>query len=324
MLQILITIDTEIGELGKYRPDAFETFIEGKINNKEVGYKFIMDILDKYGVKGEFFVDVYPYKQIGEEKFATLCRNIVQRGHNVQLHTHPSIDFDEKRIYMHQYSLKEQVEILKIGEKIKDWTGKYPIAHRAGGYGINIDTFKALDQIGIYYDSSYFYGNKNCEFHHDIKNKLFKIGNITEIPITVFKKIVSYDFLGINISRREYFQKLDIRYGATIDEIKKVIRDNGKDSIIVLFLHSFNFLKLPYNFTKRKYGKISIDEEMIKKFENLFKWISFQKNYCFTTMEKLKVNFSQKNTYVEISQKGSIIQMIYNMLRNRILKNRRI
>lgn len=32
MPQILITIDTELGELGKKMPNAFEIFIEGKVD----------------------------------------------------------------------------------------------------------------------------------------------------------------------------------------------------------------------------------------------------------------------------------------------------
>lgn len=243
MPQILVTIDTEVGELGKDVPSAFEVFIEGKVHNREVGYRFIMTILDNYGAKGEFFVDIYPYKEIGEHKFASLCENIVKREHYVQLHTHPSTVFDKKRIFIHQYSLEEQIEILSVGEeKIKEWIGKYPIAHRAGGYGINGDTFKALEKVGINYDSSYFYGNKNCKFQSNIKNRPFKVGSIMEIPITVFKKVVNYKLFGIDIYHSEYFNKLDIRYGITIDEIIEVINKSTEDDIIVLFLHSFSFL----------------------------------------------------------------------------------
>lgn len=323
MAQILVTIDTEIGELGKNRTDAFEVFIEGKIDHREVGYKFIMDILEKYSIKGEFFVDIYPYKKIGEDKFTTLCQNIIQRGHNIQLHTHPSTGFDEKRIYMYQYSLEEQIEILQLGkQKIKEWTGKNPIAHRAGGYGINENTFKALERVGIQYDSSYFYGNENCKLQCDVKNKPFKVSNVTEIPITVFEKTLNYNLFGINISRRECFQKLDVRYGVTVDEIKKVVNNSSKNSIIMLFLHSFNFLHLPYNFRKRKYGKISIDKEMIKQFEDLLSWISLQKKYDFVTFDKLKIDFSQEDSLVKISRKENIMPKTYRSLKNRVLKTR--
>ena len=326
MAQILITIDNEIGERGKYHPDAFETFIEGKVDGKEVGYKFIMDILDKYNAKGEFFVDVYPYKQIGEEKFANLCKNIVKRGYRVQLHTHPSMAFDRERIHMHQYSLKEQIEILELGkEKIKEWTGNYPIAHRAGGYGINEDTFEALSQVGILHDSSYFYGHKNCKFPCDVKNKPFRVGEVTEIPITVFKRVVNRKFLNRNILHREHFQKLDLRYGATVREIKKVVNDSDENAIIILFLHSFNFLNLPYNFRRKEYGTISVNDGMIKDFEELLKWISQPKNCRVTTIDRLKVDFSHDDFCIEnpIRSSVNIKQKIVDNFTNRILKVRR-
>lgn len=324
MPQILVTIDTEVGELGKDVPSAFEVFIEGKVHNKEVGYRFIIEMLDNYEVKGEFFVDIYPYKQIGEPKFASLCENIVKRGHYVQLHTHPSMIFDKNRIFMHQYSLEEQIKILSIGkEKIKEWIGVYPMAHRAGGYGINGDIFKALEKVEINYDSSYFYGNKNCKFQSNIKNRPFKIGSVIEIPITVFKEVVNYKLFRIDISHGEHFDKLDIRYGITIDEIKKVISKSAEDDIIVLFLHSFNFLTLPYNFRKRRYSKISINEKMIREFENLLRWISLQKNCSFTTINTLRVDFSQNDPYIEIARNGDIVERMYYNFTDRILRIRK-
>ena len=324
MPQILITIDTEIGELGKNKPDAFETFIEGKINDREVGYRFIMDVLDKYDIRGEFFVDVYPYEYIGESKFANLCINIAERGHNVQLHTHPAMAFDRKRIYMHQYSFEEQVKILELGKhKIKDWIGKYPIVHRAGGYGINENTFRALEKVGIHYDSSYFYKNTNCKFQTSVKNKLFKVGNIIEIPVTVFEKIVDYKILGIKILNKERFRKLDIKYGATVSEIQEAISKSSKNDIIILFLHSFNFLNLPYNFSRRKYGTISINDMLIEKFKKLLDWISLQENCKFVTFDTLKMDSSQKDAFIKISQEGNILKETYNFFRYKVLKTRK-
>lgn len=325
MPQILITIDTEIGELTEDRPDAFEIFIEGKVGGKEVGYKFIMDILDKYNIKGEFFTDVYPYKIMGEEKFAKLCQNIFQRGHGVQLHTHPSTAFDTSRKYMYQYSLSEQLDILKLGrEKIKEWAGKYPVAHRAGGYGANTDTFEALKQTGMRYDSSYLYGNENCKLKNDFKNKIFEINGILEVPVTVFFKIINYKFLGINISSKKYFQKLDIRYGAELEEIKKVISQSAKNNILVLFLHSFNFLSLPYNFNTKKYGKISIDKDIIDNFQELLDWITKQKECIFCNFEKLEPDFFAKDNIVEISSRGNITPKLYDKFNYKIFKNRLI
>ena len=62
------------------------------------------------------------------------------------------------------YSFNEQVEILEHGiDCLKRWGAGKPIAHRAGAYGINIDTIKALKKVGIYIDSSMFFGHENCK-----------------------------------------------------------------------------------------------------------------------------------------------------------------
>ena len=48
MKKVLITCDTEVGELAGNRADAFEVFIEGKINGQEVGVNFINTIASRY------------------------------------------------------------------------------------------------------------------------------------------------------------------------------------------------------------------------------------------------------------------------------------
>jgi hypothetical protein len=59
---ILLTCDTEVGELGLDKEGAFEIFVEGKVEGQEVGYKLINKIASQYKVKVQHFVDVYPYK----------------------------------------------------------------------------------------------------------------------------------------------------------------------------------------------------------------------------------------------------------------------
>ena len=49
MKQILITCDTEVGELHANRADAFEIFIKGETCGKEVGVKLINDLANEYG-----------------------------------------------------------------------------------------------------------------------------------------------------------------------------------------------------------------------------------------------------------------------------------
>ena len=187
MKQILITCDTEVGELHANRADAFEIFIKGEIGGgTEVGVKLINDLANEYGGVAEHFVDVYPSERYGEDKFKRLCRQIVKSGHGVNLHTHPSGKYDKNRKFMRQYSLDEQIEIINFGkQKIKEWIGTDVIAHRAGGYGANDDTLRALRINDIFIDSSFFYKNINCAINYDYVNKTSKKCGVLQLPVSV-------------------------------------------------------------------------------------------------------------------------------------------
>ncbi|MBA7551445.1 hypothetical protein ES705_43985 [subsurface metagenome] len=63
---------------------------------------------------------------------------------------------------------------------------------------------------------------------------------------------------------------------------------------------------------------------MIKEFKDLLSWISLQNNCSFTFIDKLQLDFSQNDTYVEIVRKGSIVEKIYDNFTERVLRIRKI
>jgi len=285
MKYILFTIDTEIGEYGNSMDNSFELFFQGKIKNKELGYKYIINKLDEYGFKGEFFVDVYPKDKKLSKKIETAVKFINKKGHGVQLHTHPSLSYDNNRIRLNQYSLKEQIEIITYGkELIKTWVGKYPLAHRAGVYGINEDSFKALNRNDIKYDFSYFYGNENCKINKMLENKIFKKNGVIEIPVTITRITKQYKLLGFPILKRKVIRKLDIN-ALTFEQMKDTISKAPDNSILVFFMHSFSFIKNKVN-TKNHIVEVNgVDSEAILKFNNILKYI---KNNNILTNRSIK------------------------------------
>ena len=284
MKQILITCDTEVGELHADRADAFEIFIKGEIEDREVGVKFINDLASKYGAAVEHFVDVYPYERYGECKFERLCSDIIHGRHGVNLHTHPSGRYDKNRKFMWQYSVDEQTEIINFGkQKIKEWIGMDVLAHRAGGYGANDDTIQALKFNGIFIDSSFFYKNENCKINYDYINKASEKNGVLQLPVSVYEKQKRYSF----IKTKSSFQKFDFRYGSGVDEILKAIDLMPENCIIVLFLHSFNFLNLKYNFKDKKYIKISINDKLINEYKRLLASIADKTECKFTSIKDL-------------------------------------
>jgi hypothetical protein len=310
MKYILITCDTEVGELSFGLEDAFEIFIEGKINNQEVGYKLINSISLEYGAIVEYFVDVYACNKYGEDKFKKLCQEIIDSGQKIGLHTHPSGMFDRSRKFMWEYSLDEQIEIIKSGkEKLRNWTGICEFSHRAGGYGANDNTLIALAKNEIFTDSSFFFRNPNCKINYPLINKCSKLNDVFEIPVTVYKKEINYKLVK---KQNVIFQKLDFRYGSSANEISFVIDKMPEESVIVLFLHSFNFLNLPYSFKKHKYGKITINYDLINEYKKLLSFISQKDNCLFSCIKDISQSLNNVEYLVNISQKGSLLGVLKN------------
>jgi len=237
--KIIITIDTEVGEKAKYVKDGFEKFILGKIGNQYYGVPKIVEILDDFGFKAEFFVDVYEYNFFGEEKYKNLCNFLHKKGHGVQLHTHPSYAYDINRVNMYEYSLEEQIKIISEGkELIKKWIDEYPIAHRAGNYGANNNTLIALKENNIKIDSSFFYKHDNCKIQLPTINDPILYDGVLEVPITVIKRYPK--FLSIPIPIRANWAKLDINW-LSYQELKEGLQ-KIKSEYIIFFLHSSSFI----------------------------------------------------------------------------------
>ena len=149
--RFIFTVNVEVGK----SHDA-EARIWGRCVEGEFGIGFQLEQLRQRGFGGSFFVNVYESRRHGAEFFGKVCRRIVESGSDVELHTHPDgWTEDWSRPYMWQYTLAEQVELVRLGQKmLADWTGSPAIAHRAGSFAANDDTLRACIANGLRIDSS--------------------------------------------------------------------------------------------------------------------------------------------------------------------------
>ena len=251
---LIITVDLETSystEIRTGRTDLVDVMIFGLCDGERYGFQKIMEICNKSAVKATFFVSSLDSCKFGEDVFQSICNEIVVEGHDAQIHTHPVRLFNDGREHMWQYSLDEQRMILKTAsEQIKKWTGEKPVAHRAGAYGINKETFIALRENGIPIDSSSFYGHSNCKAVIT-KNKIVEHNGIIEVPVTIFKRNRQVSLGNWVLKRQSSFVKTDID-AASLDELKTFVQQAKKHDIRMmnLFLHSYSFLKFDSNFTK--------------------------------------------------------------------------
>ncbi len=285
-MYIVITIDTEDSQSRKVIENPanseLDNMIYGKINEGVFGVYRIMQELEKMKMRGTFFVSVFEYKNFGKSNMKKLCADLVARGHDVQLHTHPARRFDLNRPYLWQYNLPEQREIISEGTQlIKEFSGRLPIAHRGGAYSANKDTFIVLKENKIMVDSSIFISSENSKLSFP-PNSIKEENQIVELPITVFKRIKYVKFLKKPLILRKDTIKTDID-SASYNELAAFIKQ-GKDfglKIMCLFLHSYSLLNFDVRFINFK-----PDYNDLEKFIKLLKFISDDKELEVITMDE--------------------------------------
>ena len=244
-LTVIITIDTETPQPQLLSGRCTANRMRGEEPDRLFGTPLIMDLLEARGLRGSFFVNVYEYKRFGEETIASICAEITDRGHDVELHTHPVWYGDPSRESMWEYSLDEQTEIVRHGmERIEAWTGVPPVAHRAGAYSADRNTLRALTRNGIPVDASAFFGHPNCRIP-GVRNRITPVESIIEVPVTGFFRCHGFRLGPLWIPRSRTFIKTDVDW-ASPTELERFIEEaRVKDlRVMTLFLHSYTLMEL--------------------------------------------------------------------------------
>lgn len=272
-MDVLITIDLEASSY-RGKPLPFSKMVYGEIDGNSYGFQLIMDICERYGARATFFVDVFEHANVGELKLKTVCNEIINRGHSVELHTHPSRIWDKE--CMKDYSLDEQIEIIRKGKNLlKKWTGESPIAHRAGSFGADNNTIIALKRNGFKVDSSHFNSYPHCNLNMSIINQVSYHEGILQVPPTLFT--------ALRIGTYKSVRNFDID-ACTLSELKYIIKKGKEHGLqtLTLLLHSFSFVKRNFDSTE-----FSADEKDIKRFIRLLEFLSKHTDVRFSTMKEI-------------------------------------
>lgn len=171
MTRLYITIDTEYSfglarrMGGGGRAENFASAIIGATQTGPLGIHYQMDQFDAHGIKAVFFVDPMPALVWGTEAIADIVGPIVARGHDVQLHLHSEwleIAGNANPLNgrtggnLRLFDFEDQCKLLDYARGVlMDAGAPAPVAFRAGNYGANDDTLRALAELGIAYDTSH-------------------------------------------------------------------------------------------------------------------------------------------------------------------------
>ncbi len=202
-IYITITIDAECRFEGKeknrvqknsYRNDFFESS------------KKIAEVCEENECRATYFVD-YPEIEIFRDESRSpekLIKELFSKGHDIQLHIHPSLINTEGSKDFSYYDENRIVQMLENGrEVLREVIGVNPVIFRAGGYSVGEPekVYRALVNTGFVADSSVFPGACNLHdavfdfygapydrwyypFPDDFKKDSPEVRHLVEFPVT--------------------------------------------------------------------------------------------------------------------------------------------
>lgn len=251
MTRVYITIDTEYSSglvtdlSAQDRRDNFARSIACETPDGPAGITHKLDLFAKHGLRAVFFVDPMPALVWGIAAIEDVVAPILDAGQDVQLHCHTewlALAGDRNPLAskrtgqnLFDFPFDEQCEILHYARDVLVAAGaRSPTAFRAGNYGANDDTLRALQEIGVRYDSSHCpalaEGASRISLGEDDLDPLLHEG-VIEVPVGSIAEVGGGQ-------RHAQITAL------TLAEMRAAIRharDNGRPSF-TLVTHSFELI----------------------------------------------------------------------------------
>ena len=249
-MKFFFTVDVEIWlggskNLDERFPDAFKTFIYGTKRSGDLGLPLKLKILNDHGLKGVFFVEALFATRFGKEPLAEIVGLIHEAGHEVQMHVHTEwVDEVEDLLHLgrsgnrqnlYMFTREEQTELIAIAKDLLADCGAARInTFRAGNFGMNADTVKALADNGIMCDTSYNHthlGPDNRMSNGPILVQPRQYDGVHEYPMTVYEDRAGHF---------RHFQLGACSYPET-ESVMRQASDAGWDNLVMLS-HNFELM----------------------------------------------------------------------------------
>jgi len=250
---VFITVDVECSMGGAWQnegnaPVSPSRAVWGEYGNRRLGIPLIVDILKQHGLTATFFVEAFVAEQGYPGETEKICEYLLDHGQDVQLHVHPNHKhFGLKQQgkphpftdYMADLSPESQRGLLQEGsDRIQRWTGRRPVAFRAGNMGASEETLRQLAAVGIRIDSSYTfpYDGARCDFGPgEPYNGSKWYGDVLEVALSGFYQ---RKLPGLHPAKK--VDPVSVSFAECRDAIRTIC-SAGADAVLIL--HSFSLFK---------------------------------------------------------------------------------
>ena len=212
VLEVFLTVDTEVwpnvpgwpatarlkrGDAALLNRVAVD--ILGRTPSGDFGVDFQLATLKRWGLRANYFVEPLATGFYGDEYLRKLVGRLVAAAQDVQLHLHTEWLSDMRdaslppsfRQFLHEFDEDEQTALIRWGADALQACGAPRIrAFRAGSFGANADTLKALVRNGIRMDSSYdpAFAGVQCKLPVDrLQLQAWQFDGLLEFPVSAFE-----------------------------------------------------------------------------------------------------------------------------------------
>lgn len=205
-MNVYLTFDIEVwcngwNDLDGNFPGAFDRYVYGRSSHGQYALPKTLEILNRHGLHGVFFVEPLFAARFGPEPLHTIVQLIRAAGQEVQLHLHPEwtdealepliANCQAKRQHLSHYTLDEQTALIGHGLRLLEAAGAgTATSFRAGSFAANRDTFAALQRNGIVLDTSlnrcHAISAPELRASHDFDTPFTESG-VTTFPVSVFR-----------------------------------------------------------------------------------------------------------------------------------------
>ncbi len=204
---VCITIDTEFTINGALEfPQGREPIglpsLQRLVGGCSHGLGFILDTLERYGLRGTFFIEVMNTWYLGDGPMGQAVGEIQARGHDLQLHVHPcwqslsgrkdgTIPADGYTDSVCDMGRDALVALLgEAREAFERLTGHPPLAFRSGSLVAHRDLFAALAQTGFRLSSTLCLGVfEPAEPELRVEGGRCRFDGVTEVPVLTYRSV---------------------------------------------------------------------------------------------------------------------------------------